>query len=234
MRTDLHEVLIERPRRGHRLKTARGNKPRAAEWIDEDSYADTYRPRRLRTKYFDDLLSPLRRWLRHQVDRPWNTVWSELAASIDTRSVVGQHLLDHVRDLVALDGEYDEAQRAVVLKPHLGRRRGRREPVDGLYVDPRTGLLRWREPPSRRALRRRPPQPVLDSEGRAVEFRSVTPTRLHLKRGGIWYEVDVAEVAPTTRRVPFDLACNGFQFQITRKRQLGSRELSAAKLTNDA
>lgn len=103
MRSDLHEVLIERPRGGQRRKTDRGHKPRVGEWTgDDDSYADSYRPRRHRTKYFDDLLSPLRRWLRKQVDRPWDKVWSELAGGIDSRTVVGRHLLDHVRGLVTL------------------------------------------------------------------------------------------------------------------------------------
>ncbi len=120
MRSDLNEVLIERPRSGLRCKSARGNKPRAADRIGEDSYADSYRPRRLRTKYFDDLLSPLKRWLRSQVDRPWNKVWSELSASIDGRGVAGRHLLDHVCSLVTIQTEYDAKRRAVMPQPHVG------------------------------------------------------------------------------------------------------------------
>ena len=76
MRKDMHEVLIERPRGGHRRKTHRGNKPRVSEWTGEDSYASAYRPRQHRTKYFDDLLSPLERWLRKQVDLL--TAWEAL------------------------------------------------------------------------------------------------------------------------------------------------------------
>ncbi|MBL8300925.1 MAG: hypothetical protein JNN30_21495 [Rhodanobacteraceae bacterium] len=234
MRNDLHEVLIERPRRGHRLKTARGNKPRAAEWTGEDSYADSYEPRQRRTKFFDDLLAPLRRWLRRQVGRPWNKIWSELTASIDTRSVVGRHLLDHVRQLVVISADYDAAQRAVILKPHLRRRSAPDEPVDGLYVDPRTGVLRWREPVPRRVLRRLPPAPRFDSAGNPIEFRPMAPTRGYFRGKGIWYEVEIAAIAPTTRSVPFDLMCNGFPFRITHKRQLNSRELLAAGLNNEA
>lgn len=170
MRADLHEVLIERPRGGLRRKTARGNKPRAADWTGEDSCADSYDPGRHRTKCFDDLLSPLRRWLRSQVDRPWNKVWSELANGIDARSMSGAHLLDHVRELVTIDAEYDAARRTVVEKPH--QRRYRREdaaPVDGLHVESR-----------------------------------------------------------------HDLANRFQRFRITRKRQLNSRELLAARLNNDA
>lgn len=234
MRPDLHEVLIERPRRGHRPKTARGNKPRAADWVDADSYADSYRPRRQRTKYFDDLLSPLERWLRRQVGRPWDKVWSELASGIDSRSVVGRHLLDHMRGLVTIDSDYDAAQRTAIYKPHVWPyRAAQRRIVYGLYVDPRSGLLRWREPPPRRLQRRGPPSPILDGAGQPLETRVIAPTRLHLKRHGIWYDVEIAAVA-STRDTPFDLEHHAQRFRITRKRQLNSRELTAAGLTNDA
>lgn len=231
MRADLHEVLIERPRSGHRRKTARGNKPRAADWIDEDSYADSYRPRRLRTKYFDDLLSPLKRWLRSQVDRPWNKVWSELSTGIDSRSVVGGHLLDHVCSLVTIQTEYDSKRRAVMPQPHVGFWK-KRAPVVGLYVDPRSGLLRWRDPPPRS--RDRPTLPLLDGDGKPVEFRRLSPTRLHLKRSGLWYEVEIAALSPNAPKASVDLVCNVYTFRITRKRQLNSRELTDAKLINDA
>lgn len=232
MRSDLHEVLIERPRSGQRRKTDRSHKPRVGEWSgSDDSYADSYRPRRLRTKYFDDLLSPLRRWLRKQVDRPWDKVWSELASGIDSRTVVGRHLFDHVRDLVALDGEYDAALRRVVGKPH-DYRYG--QVVHGLHVDPRTRILRWREPPPRRAQRRREPEPMRHADGSPADLRGLSPTRLVLKLSGIWYEVSLTVLPKTARKVPHDLSHAAARYVITRKRQLGSRELAEAKLSNDA
>lgn len=232
MRSDLHEVLIERPRGGQRRKTDRSHKPRAGEWTGgDDSYADSYRPRRLRTKYFDDLLSPLRRWLRKQVDRPWDKVWSELANGIDSRSVVGRHLLDHVRQLVKLDGEYDAALRRVVGKPH-DYRYG--HVVHGLYVDPRAKILRWREPPPRRAQRRREPEPMRHADGSPADLRGLSATRLVLKLSGIWYEVSLTVLPKTARKVPHDLSHAATRYAIRSKRQLGWRELLEAKLSNDA
>lgn len=236
MRADLHEVLIERPRGGQRRKTARGNKPRAADWIDEDSYGDSYAPRRIRTKWFDDLLSPLRRWLRSQVDRPWNKVWSELAQGIDARSMSGRHLLDHVRDLVTIDAEYDATRRAVVEKPHVRcRRREDTPPVEGLYVDPRTGILRWRKPSPRRVARLwADAEPLFDAAGQPVELRRIAPSQFHLKCGGIWFDVDIASLTTSERKSPHDIGNRLHRFRITRKRQLNSRELLAAGLNNDA
>jgi hypothetical protein len=236
MRSDLHEVLIERPRGGQRRKTDRGHKPRVGEWTGEDdSYADSYRPRRHRTKYFDDLLSPLRRWLRKQVDRPWDRVWSELAGGIDSRSVVGRHLLDHVRQLVTIDCRYDAQRRRAVHSPH--RTRGVRldGEVTGLFVDPRTRILRWRKPPSRRAARRREPEPIRHPDGSPADLRRLSPARQALKLCGIWYEVGLAELpAEAGRNALHDLKYQACRYVITGKRQLGSRELSEAKLSNDA
>ena len=237
MRSDLHEVLIERPRGGQRRKTDRSRKPHVGEWTGaDDSYADSYRPRRVRTKYFDDLLSPLQRWLRKQVDRPWDKVWSELASGIDSRSVVGRHLFDHVRCLVTLDGQYDPALRKVVGKPHEYRYvDGKARIVDGLYVDPRTTILRWREPPPRRARRRTDPEPLQHVDGSPADLRQLSATRQVLKLRGIWYEVSIAELpAEAGREAPHDLRHRMHRYVIRSKRQLGTRELAEAKLSNDA
>lgn len=235
MRSDLHEVLIERPRGGQRRKTDRGHKPRVGEWTGgDDSYAESYRPRRLRTKYFDDLLSPLRRWLRKQVDRPWDKVWSELANGIDSRTVVGRHLLDHVRGLVTLHAEYDPTLRRVIGKPHEYRY-GHGHVVYGLYVDPRTKILRWREPPSRRATRRSEPEPMRHPDGSPADLRQLSPARQVLKLCGIWYEIGISELPDNAgRKAPHDLKYGTKRYVITSKRQLGSRELAEAKLSNDA
>lgn len=237
MRSDLHEMLIERPRVGWRRKTDRGHKPRVGEWTGaDDSYAGSYRPRRHRTKYFDDQLSPLRRWLHRQVGRPWDTIWSELARSIDSRTVVGRHLLDHVRGLVALDVEQDPALRKFVNKPHDYRCiHGLPHMVDGLYVGPRTKLLRWRQPPSRSAQRRAEPEPIRHADGSPADLRQLSPERLALMLRGIWYEVTLAELPKKTGlRVQHDLSRSMDRYVIASKRQLGSRELVEARLSNDA
>ncbi len=68
-----------------------------------------------------DRLSPLRKYLRAQVGRPWNKVWSEICADLSPRSTMHEHLRDHVLREVERDG--------------IGSR-------TGFWVDPRTGLLR--------------------------------------------------------------------------------------------
>lgn len=225
MRSDMHEVLIERPRRGLRLKTSRGKKPNAREWTgSEDDYAHSYRPRQRRTKHFDDLLSPLRRWLRQQAGRPWDKVWSELCSGIDARSVVGQHLLQHVRGEVAVDCAYDPVRRRVVTKEY---RRGH-DLIDGLYVDPRHGLLCWRQPPPRP---RRQPWFCMDLP---ADTQQIAEDRFCIKRNGIWFEAEVALLSDTgNRHVQPDIHWFTGRYTLVRKRQLSSRELRDNGLKND-
>ena len=48
-------------------------------------------------KEFADKLSPMYRWLRKQVGRGWNNVYSDLRATFDTRTIAGSHVInDHL------------------------------------------------------------------------------------------------------------------------------------------
>ncbi len=147
MRSDMHKVIVERPRLGHSersRKTARRWSPTelgrvAAEGEDYDSG-----PRRAAAsrhgKSLNEHLKPLLRYLRKQVGRPWNKVYSELREVIDSRSTVRQHILDHVHWEVATSIELVEEHNRQF--PYEFSAWGGRRPVNGLYVDPRTGLLR--------------------------------------------------------------------------------------------
>lgn len=45
----------------------------------------------------------MRRYLHAQVGRPWDKVWSDIAAGLRGTSTVQQHVRDHVFDFVAKD-----------------------------------------------------------------------------------------------------------------------------------
>ena len=76
MRKDMHKVLVEEPRHGGgpSKKGRRGNLP------DEllPKFEGIKRPHTNR-KSFGEHLGPLKRWLRSNVGRPWNDVYSEAA-----------------------------------------------------------------------------------------------------------------------------------------------------------
>ena len=99
-----------------------------------------------RTKYLNEHLGPLRRYLDSQVGRPWDKVWSEIATTLDSRSLTGQHIFDHIRWEVELDAWLGDDGRL-----YQKRRWGTIKLVSGLYVHPVTRLLA-RKPDRRVAL----------------------------------------------------------------------------------
>jgi hypothetical protein len=140
MRKDMFEVIIERPRVdcGYRYRKGRHGEARR-QWE-----ASTWEPvsRGRGTKYLNENLAPLRRFLFSRVGRRWDDVRSEMSRVLNVQSAVQKHVLDHVKQMVE--------ENAVLIdgRPHhpggfypqgsliLGGRWG------GLYVCPRTGALR--------------------------------------------------------------------------------------------
>ena len=141
MRSDMAKVVTERPRRGHANPSKKWGRRLGMNEYDADDHGPTRAPIARHHQYgwnakeFSDVLGPLRRYLRKQVGRPWNQVWSEISRTLDNRSLSGQHILDHIRwevtqqaRLGADGGVYDTRLSAPI-------------PVSGLYVHPTTGLL---------------------------------------------------------------------------------------------
>jgi hypothetical protein len=239
MREDMSKVVIERPRWGHSLPSGK-TRLRIRHYDLEKDYEDL--PKRVsgsrskyiragEIKYFSDLLGPLRRFLRKNVGRPWDQVYSEMKESLDDRKVTGRHVFEHVdmdvetHPLIGDDGE--------LYKLEYG---GRLQPIYGFYVDPRTGLLCWSDS-----------RPPWKQRGRSkTDAQEVNHVRLsantgYVKMSGIWYFIEYKifekpvdsdqdeEIAPF-RKIP---EVSDRPILILRKKQLGHKELKAAKLKND-
>ncbi|MEM7156877.1 MAG: hypothetical protein AAF799_28765 [Myxococcota bacterium] len=156
----MDKVLCERPRGGRRLK--RRSSYRGP--LEEAPYFESNSRHRGGTKWLSEHLGPLRRWLRSQVGRPWDAVYSELRQNISASNAVQMHIWQHAQDFVA--------RQVVVLDGQVYREPGEywgtglmrvwsyRTPV---YVCPQTGLVKPtpidpRKPSSvdeRRRIRRR-------------------------------------------------------------------------------
>jgi hypothetical protein len=176
MREDMYKVIVERPRRG---KEGYATAARLRKDFD--------RPMRLgmRAGYgyrrLNENLAPLRRYLHAQTGRPWNKVFSEICAGIDRRNTVQRHIHQHIRDFIAIDVDV------------------RRGQYQGLYVDPRTGLIRsnknyrpWRHGI---AEHRRREQAEVEGRRRKVDERTYL-----LLLNEIWFTVEV-DVLPEERLV---------------------------------
>lgn len=135
MRSDMQKIIVERPRRGGRGLIHRPHR----EGEEKEGYPklEGMKRRWKDHKELSDNLNPLWRYLDKQVGRPWDSVWSEISAMLDFRSVLGFHVKSHIdqhveRHVVIRDG-----------KPYsIGRFNSGWTLVHGLYVDPRDGILR--------------------------------------------------------------------------------------------
>lgn len=154
MRKDMAKVVTEAPRRGHSNRSSKWERRLTKDEYALDDHGASRAPVSRHRQYgwnakeFTDLLGPLRRYLRKQVGRPWDKVWSEIAATLDSRSLTGLHIFDHIRWEVELEGWFGDDGRL-----YHRRRWGAIELVSGLYVHPVTGLLA-RKPEPRWALGR--------------------------------------------------------------------------------
>jgi hypothetical protein len=142
MRSDMFEVIVERPRvdpwRGH--TKGRRQEPRRQQ---EGSVREPM-SRGRGSKCLNENLAPLRRFLLSRVGRPWDAVRSEICALLTPRSAVQKHVLDHVKQMVE--------ENAVLIDGRAHHSGGHRhgsliQPSrwGGFYVCPRTGALRLAE-----------------------------------------------------------------------------------------
>ena len=146
MRSDMAKVVTERPRRGHENSSRKTTGRRIRSYDPDHDYDEPTRlpiaPGRqygYNCKEFSDLIGPLKRYLRSCIGKPWNKIHSELSQKLDRRSLTGSHIWDHVRWEIETDC-YIGADRLAYSTRHTYGLSA--VPVDGLYVHPKTGLIR--------------------------------------------------------------------------------------------
>src|SRR5215475_6473969 len=236
MREDMSKVVIERPRSGHSLPSYK-TRLRIRRYDPEKDYEDI--PKRVsgsrskyvragETKYFSDFLSPLRRFLRTNVGRPWDLVYSEMKESLDDRKVTGRHVFEHVDREVethALIGEDGE-----LYKLEYG---GRLLPIYEFYVDPRTGLLCWSDyNPWRRA------RGKSKTAGEEINHVRLGANTGYVKMKGIWYFIEFKSYEKEDDRDQANQPLRSISIPeissasllLLRKKQLSHKELKTAKL----
>jgi hypothetical protein len=234
MREDMFKIIVERPRHGWR------GHPRCRGRLagDDDLPAKIGLKRhvavtRIRSKGLNENLTPLKRYLGRQVGRPWNDVYSEIAATLDTGHTVKQHVRQHLDDFVARkiavdkDGTWFQGHN----RSYSGRRLPWHQPY---YVDPLDGILKdsrrrwialgldpnpWRRPKER-----------LDPNVRRIdEWRELRCI------GGIWYEIRFHR-EPEALAWVYDLVRRTLvpanQRHAIAKRQLSRDELPEFGITN--
>jgi hypothetical protein len=236
----MHKVICEEPRHGG---GPRKFGRRAS--LDSDllpKIEGMRRPHRDR-KWFGEHLSPLRRWLRSQVGRRWDDVYSEACSVIMPDSVVRNHIKFHLLEFVQ---RHTFVRNGQVWCFTCWSRPSNEKLVDEaasrwspFYVHPRTGFLcevpsRCRELPwNERAARKR-----------AETCRWVNERTALLKLNGLWFECEMQAFGGRDPQPMYDVASRasletweaaeryGKHAVCVRKRQLSREELRRNGLIN--
>ena len=196
MRKDMSKVIVERPRLG---RSVAGKKPgRTRALVDDDGEpirakgAREPKGREQKTKWLNENLGPLKRYLASQVSRPWSKVYAEISEHLKPSSTVQQHVRDHLVDFVAIKVRREKGEL------WADTRWGRPLPLSRTnhlyYVHPRTGLLLKNE---QRVSWKQAEQHAkkLRHEELARRMRVVdAKTQLHLLDDGAWWEVKLAKI----------------------------------------
>lgn len=224
MRSDMAKVIVERPRHGGGVRFPRAEGPDDPRLSVEDwrSREGIRRPwdRTSCRKDLNENLAPLRRYLRSNVGRPWNKIYSEICQQINRDSAVQLHVWQHLMQDVCTNPYVisGDVRRFSIFSGYY------------FYIDPRSGLLREAPPYRWKHLRRttEPPDDRIDIDQRH-QLRRIE---------GIWYELELA-MLPRNQFV-FDLGtrrqCSpGMRDEMIRfygravyaigKRQLNKKEL---------
>lgn len=141
MRKDMKKVIVSRPRAGGINHCGR-RKITAHQIDDFDDFDDGY-PRKISAKKDtvglngdeksqSDLMGPMRRYLRKQLGRLWNDVWSEICEN--NKDFMGEHLKMHIVWEVETNCRFNEDGELVSDNGYTFYRQR-------FYVDPNTGVL---------------------------------------------------------------------------------------------
>ena len=117
MRSDMAQVLVERPRLGARLKFglrmhAFDRKTRCRDGADAP--AKTMPMRFAPSRGLNENLMPLYRFLMRRRGRLWNDVYSELRSRLAPRSAIDMHVMQHLWDFVLFAREQPSGWLALV------------------------------------------------------------------------------------------------------------------------
>src|SRR3954454_22265305 len=96
MREDMAKLIVERPRLGGGAKYPRNasfwQRTPPHEWPNRESIKKHWDAWGGGRKSLNENLAPLRRYLRSNLGRPWNDVFSEISERISMNSAVQLHI----------------------------------------------------------------------------------------------------------------------------------------------
>jgi hypothetical protein len=190
MRGDINKLLCERERHGH--SACYGDTRNAKALSDSYEYAaggkqSMSRRHNIRgyTKSFNENLNPLKGWLHKCLGKNWDKCYSELRKTFDARSVINQHILQHLYDYIDTKAFLDDDGRVMTIRRYNTTIVPIKQSYGIYYVCPKSGVVK---------LVNKQPRKSVIAEQEAEKQRKIDAvfrvydkdTHLHLI-DGIWY-----------------------------------------------
>lgn len=140
------------------------------------------------SKYLNENLSPLYKFIDSKIGKYWNKVYSEIREDLDTNSAVHMHIMQHLWQYVTRHVEVRDGKVYALPQGDGFWGRGERELNDGdIYVHPKSGVLcRYKR---RKVPRKKAP---------ITSMKLGKKSYLCKFENGIWYQCDFT-VAPNSQ-----------------------------------
>jgi len=141
MRSDMFKVIVERPRWGASHASSPKLKRTKDYTIKNIGHKRHAMESARYTKAFNENLAPLVRFLRSRLGQSWDSIFSEICATLDTGSTVKLHVRQHIEDFVLTrisigrHGEWLFKGEVLSLEQRWFRQRA-------FFVDPQDGVLK--------------------------------------------------------------------------------------------
>lgn len=213
----LDEILIERPRGGWKVSAKkltgyRKNLDKITKEASEDGLLSPYLLKTWkRSKYFDDHLAPLRRWLHSQVGQPWDDVYSQICDRLDGSTVTGRHVLSHLWHFVELHVVLIDG---LPYEKHCQDFRSKFK----FFVHPDTGILCRVKDFSKK-------QQQLSTK--EVDRLRIDDYHQYRKLDGLWFAIAFADLPPMEK--PMDILLKAYIDPVTARKLYGSPVYAVSK-----
>ena len=199
MRPDFNKVLVENARIGHSMNFGQHRKIKAFNTKDEDGNLTGGREgMKVRHKYvgntkkFNENLGPLLGWLRQSVGKNWNKQYSELRQQFDARSVINNHILQHLFQYVELHCRVIDGKVMAAMKYSSTGYVPVKESNVEFYVCPKDGTLKFNNRLTRNA--RYKLQTKAKEVAEAKLTRQIDASNVLHLINGIWFHFQLADL----------------------------------------
>lgn len=222
MRSDLNKQLCERERAGHTKSYKRGRRAKKYN-PDMGDEGENYRQHESMTfrhkddpKSFNENLTPLLGQVRKAVGKRWDDFYSEFCKVFDMRSVINQHILQHLEEFCERDIYIGKDGELYVNRQYSPTVKLKDSTFVEYYVDPRDGIIKRNNHYKTHKQRSREHAAEMTRERAKVYVEIDKDNVLHCIEG-VWFHFTLKDIPPGKMEYTKPLSADLFNLKYTNK-----------------